>query len=131
MTGLLRAVRDFDLPPRWDGHAVAWEPWEPEQVIICPPPKPRPCPACGLIRPRATAVGRCATRPETTHREIENRAYAPHRHLTQLGHLEPVSYVRFHASRCTDCGHDQVYDSQTEQLWDLDWRDYGINGSTA
>lgn len=98
-------LNKHDLPPRWDGVPVTWGPWQsPRVMFICPPPPPDPCAACGLIRPRAEAVGKRTSR---------------------FGRYSPL-----YAFRCTHCGHDVVDDQQTGELWDLEpGIDYGDWGS--
>lgn len=92
------------LPAAWDGVSVEWGAWEAgDDIHICPPQKPQPCHECGLIRPRAFAVGR---------------------YRVQVGRR-----FRLHAYRCTECGHDTVYDYRTGTTWDLDMLDYGPDGS--
>lgn len=92
------------LPVAWDGAPVKWGPWEAQMPIyICPPPQPAPCPECGLIRPRAFASGVLRT--------------------------EVGRGWKLHARRCTECGHDQVYEFGTGITWDLDITDYGPDGS--
>lgn len=103
------------LPPKWDGVLIEWGTWEPEmRMFICPPPKPEPCPECGLIRPKAFTQGKRVPGP---------------RGLRDRGPLALLYRQALHAYRCTGCGHDQVYDVETDQLSDLDMTDYGPDGS--
>jgi hypothetical protein len=59
--------------------------------------------------------------------EEENRA-----RLRKLAHKRAqVALRRLDAIRCQDCRHDQVWDTDTDEWWDLDHTDYGTEGSTA
>lgn len=98
-------LRAHDLPPYWDGHPIEWgETWSRVPPFICPPPKPDPCSACGLIRPMATKMGRI-------------RARAGER------------WKALAVFRCTACGADHVIDPHTGEAWDLGLEDYGPRGS--
>jgi hypothetical protein len=131
---LLVLAREFDLPPRWDGLLVVqWTPWEPQpHAFICPPSKARDCcPACASPEPRVHARGMVALRADLTRAqweyEEENRA-----RLRKLAHKRAqVALWRLYAFRCQDCRHDQVWDTDTDEWWDLDHTDYGTEGSTA
>lgn len=134
MTDLLVLAREFDLPPRWDGLLVVqWTPWEaePGPVFLCPPPKTRAsCPACASPHPSVHARGMVALRADLTRAQWEaeevNRA-----RLGKLAHKrKPVALWRLRAYRCQDCRHDQVWDTDTDEWWDLDHTDYGPEGST-
>lgn len=98
-----------DLPPRWDGRKVAWEPWREEpQTFICGRGTHDQirCATCRTNQPRLTCTG--TTAAEGAH---------PARRLL--------------AYRCRGCGHDTVVElaRQGMQVWDLDDSDYGDVGS--
>lgn len=101
-------IREYDLPPRWDGHRVSWEDgWREEiPVMVCPPPPDDACVECGLHRPVAVKWGRV---------EVPDAAF--------LGTLA--------AFRCMGCGHDDVYDTELQVLWSLGPEDYGVMGSVS
>lgn len=103
----LIVFHEHDLPPKWDGERVAWEPWEDEMLTslrFCEPVEDRTCDQCGLIDAhRKQAVGRF---PDSDH---------PH-------------VWRLRVSRC-ECGHDAAYDILTGELWDLEPDDYTDAGS--
>lgn len=103
-TGRTDVADPRPLPVAWDGVPVEWEPFDYTPIHICPPPPPEPCPECGRIAPRATAIG--IRRPVQWHGPLT-------------------------AFRCTHCGHDQVYDENGGTTWDLDPLDYGPDGSWA
>lgn len=97
------------LPVAWDGVPVKWGPWEPApHIFICPPPEPTPCPGCGIITTRSTSRGR--------------RVYTGN---VRALFKNPGVLI---AHRCTRCGHDSVLDERG-LLWDLDFTDYGPDGS--
>lgn len=115
-------TRHHDLPPRWDGHPVAWDPegWKtPDmQPHIChireegsTPLREDPdflgvCPGCGMSTQTSMRRGRITT---------------------DLG--DWILYV----FRCTRCGHDQVTEHAATatgwSCWDLDPDDYTDTGS--
>jgi hypothetical protein len=109
VTDLLVLEREFDLPPRWDGAPVEWEPWQAETpMFVCPPPKDMgACRDCGSLESRVTAKGI----------------------VTPLPGVHRIGGHQLRAFRCPDCQHDQVWDSLTDEVWDLDPDDYSMNGS--
>lgn len=101
-----------------------------ETVFICPPPKRRDCcPSCASPRPRVHACGMVARLPgiarEQWERDQENRRLLGALRLKR----EPIALWRLHAYRCQDCRHDQVWDTETDEWWDLDHTDYLPEGS--
>ena len=138
MTGdLLTLLREHDLPPRWDGHAVWWEGWHPGigpvficPVFICPPPRrPLCCEGCGSLAEPVSNRGLVAVwaslTPEDIEREEENR-----RRLGSLAHKRKRrAYWRLRAYRCPDCKLDTVWDIDTDDWWTLDHTDYSDDGS--
>jgi Zn finger protein HypA/HybF involved in hydrogenase expression len=122
---LLTLMRENDLPPRWDGRVVVWEGWKDSMpnVFICPPTKRDVCPNCGSGEPSTRNRGLVAKKRSTTLDTIEGTARAH-----QVGR---VATWRLFAFRCTNCHHDQVWDMDLNELWDLDHTDYGPEGSRA
>lgn len=123
---LVPKLLERDLPVSWDGAPVIWGPPVPVgSVFICPPPKPLPCPGCKRFHLRG-ADSRIGYVSETLEpREVFNAG-------TGRGRKYPMGAVRHPKlvlTRCLDCGHDQVYDLDAEELWDLDESDYGPEGS--
>lgn len=111
-------LREYDLPPMWDGRSVTWdEEWKPvsSMMNICPPPRKPYCSQCGSSSPSLVRRG-------------------------QWGPIRTVSRNRFNqivkgwtydwltAHRCPDCRADTVLDAQGN-LWDLGPADYGARGS--
>lgn len=125
MSNLFTASREHDLPPKWDGRAVRWAPWTDQPLMhICPPPKGRDvCPACGSTARRVVARGLVAHRRGTTIDQFDSYERA---HKVGL-----IAFWRLFAHRCPDCRHDQVWDIDRDEWWDLDdLDDYGPEGST-
>lgn len=122
------------LPVAWDGRALEWGPFRSTgPIFICDrskrkhDPIPR-CDNCGSQRPPLHAIAKRSPKPGDsepgeylrTHPRTGKRIYAQ----------DPTPpYRDLHASRCVDCGHDVVYDSRTNEAWDLDKTDYGPQGS--
>lgn len=125
MSDLLTLMRENDLPPKWDGRVVRWDGWRDlPAAFICPPPRERDvCPACGSAAERVTNRGLVALNPATTLDRIAN--------YEQFHKTGKVAHWRLYAYRCVDCKHDQIWDSEWQQLWDLDSTDYGNDGSRA
>ena len=103
-------TRKHDLPPLWDDNPVTWGPW---QVIVSSwrfhaPLDAQVCRSCGSLAARASCSGL-----------VRHPLAAP---LDEFAH-------RLLVERCTDCGHDTVYDLLTDQSWDLNPSDYGDEGS--
>lgn len=127
MTELLALLREHDLPPRWDGLAVVWDGWQTQiEAFVCPPPKPTCCTVCGSLADPVTNRGRVARVPAVTHERIRE-------HDEKRAHLagRPPALHRLVAFRCPDCRHDQVWDTDADETWDLDHTDYGPDGSRA
>lgn len=131
---LFVATREHDMPPRWDGLAVRWTPWEPQLVgFICPPPKTRPCCSrCGSPHPPVVARGYIARSAVVTPEMLAaNDAARDRLPFGQRHRVKPLALLRLHAFRCQDCRHDEVWDRDTDELFDLDPTDYGDEGSVA
>lgn len=103
----LRTNRKHDLPPLWDDQPVQWQGWERPvwtTLALHLPLESLACRKCGNLAAASRNAG--VVRPPGA------------------GH--PTR--RLFATRC-DCGHDQVYDLDTDELWDLEDSDYGDAGS--
>lgn len=114
-----------DLPPRWDGNIVEWSPWkltERGSIIFHQPLSSTACARCGLLEHRVwISRGARAVLPSITLEQI--------RAATKARKGGKYALVRFYAERCLGCGHDQVYDLDEDELWDLDPSDYTDDGS--
>ncbi|MCT7372154.1 hypothetical protein [Mycolicibacterium llatzerense] len=115
--------RQHDLPPRWDGAIVEWEPWKPGlTMFVCGPRslrRPDGCAQCDSPEPRAMSIGRIWTDPATAPPAIGTARHAAGRQLVAV----------LTAFRCTSCNHDSVLDPDGV-LWNLDPSDYTDTGST-
>lgn len=113
----LQLPREHDLPPRWDGDAVLWEPWRDElEITMCPPPRsPERCSDCGSTKAPTNTFGRIWF-------GVDDPAGGPPRR-------PPDKMLSL--SRCRDCQGDTVFDGfgPNAQAWRLDPSDYGDNGS--
>lgn len=140
MTDLLAMLREHDLPPRWDGHAVVWSEWEYARpgVFICPPPPPEVCAGCGMPTTErgfpcwSVAKGYRADSPTLTHADhaVEETARARLPVLVQ-DKLPRHWWIELHAHRCHHCHLDTVWDTTTDEWWTLDHTDYGPEGSSS
>ena len=134
MTDLLTLAREYDLPPRWDGHAVVWKPWEtPIAMQICPPPRADVCgrPAVRHGQPQQSrVVGLVANSTVLTHADYAAEEARRDALPELIRHkIKRRWWRRLVATRCHWCDHDQVTDLHTREVWDLDHTDYGPNGS--
>lgn len=110
-------LREYDLPPMWDGCSVTWdEEWETVfPMHICPPPKNPGCKHCGsLAQPLMQGGLRGPLR--TANRDQRNQI------------VKEWTYQRLTAIRCPDCLRDAVVDEEWN-VWDLGPEDYGFRGS--
>ena len=98
------AVREFDLPPKWDGAPVTWEGWHQNATTLDFHTRAEDlCIACASTRRPALNSGSV--------------------------HLKGFDSPRFTAFRCLDCQHDTVFDGISHEWWDLEARDYTVFGS--
>lgn len=139
MNDLLTLARENDLPPRWDGRAVAWEAWKyaPAGVFICPPPsRADVCEGCGERTYEqgfpcwSTSRGLRADSLRLDHddfrREEEARARLP---IIAKGKMPRHWWLELIAHRCHHCNLDTVWDMTSDEWWTLDHTDYGNEGS--
>jgi hypothetical protein len=139
---LLALLREYDLPPRWDGRAVWWDGWrlplDGAQVFICGPGarhlRTRACEACGSQAAPSTSRGHVARIGATTVERWRERCEAwarlPAGERHRLGKY-PSGVIELHAFRCPDCRTDLVWDQLADEWWTLDHTDYGPEGSVA
>lgn len=136
---MLLALREHDLPPRWDGRAVVWLGWEyARPIFICPPPKPDVCEGCGMPTTErgfpawSTNYGMVADSPRLTHADYEAEEAARARLPERIQHkLERHWWKSLIAYRCHSCSLDHLEDLDTREFWRLDHTDYGPEGSVA
>lgn len=87
------------------------------------------CDVCGRVGRKLRSTGLRGPVPGAT---VEGERLRIHRNGRPVHATEPAPALRtLHASRCVGCGHDQVLDTETNELWDLDDSDYGPDGSVA
>ena len=118
MSDLLTLTREFDLPPKWDGHPVEWGEWDKTPVIICPTPQRDPCDGCGSTAGTLTNHGTMLVK-------------IAQGNVVQIGHSRLHEHQKraLLAHRCPDCLLDKVWDTWADEWWDLDHTDYGPEGS--
>lgn len=100
----------YDLPPRWDGRPISWEPWAAGLggLTLTLHRRTPPCPYCGVRVEPHVAAG---------HFDDHD---GPTRLMPRRG--------RLYAFRCPRCSADTVTDDQGE-TWTLDETDYSDEGS--
>lgn len=121
------APRAHDLPPRWDGLAVAWDDWEvgafSSAEFHIPP---ECCRACGSMAPPVRNRGTvCTRRPAWTAGRRRPASALRDQEAALGGVLAVILYVW----RCSDCRHDVVTEVGSGAVWDLDDTDYTDIGS--
>ncbi|NHA02059.1 hypothetical protein G5V59_27090 [Nocardioides sp. W3-2-3] len=99
--------RLHDLPVTWDGHPVTWRGWESDRTSL---DYHLPLDESRLPRLRFARGPAWSTPASCTS-------------------TAPGTSLRLFAFRCADCQVDQVYDVDSDRLWDLDDTDYGPAGS--
>lgn len=121
-----------DMPPSWDGVPVKWSEWSEVRTTLALHAKPEQlaCRECGAVDESLVCFG---TRPppegatELVPVQRRTRSGKPY----QVVEVNPAWPVRdLWAYRCRHCGHDQVEDKRTGELWDLGPEDYTAEGST-
>lgn len=135
---LLTELRENDLPPFWDGHAVVWEGWEYAQsgVFICPTPKREVCEGCGKPTMErgfpcwSVNKGMVADSPSLPHDDFHRENAARDRLPVRVkGKMPRRWWLNLYAWRCHHCQLDTVWDVNTGEMWTLDHTDYGPEGS--
>lgn len=114
---LTLALREYDLPPEWDGRPITWDAeWiDGYRPLICPPPKDhRTCDECDTTRT-----------PLIKHGVFYRRAVWRTRYnQIRTGRTG----LRLIALRCPDCRADTVM-CHEGKVWALGTEDYGPRGS--
>lgn len=130
-TTLVGLPRMHDLPPRWDGRAVTWGPWQHVRSSLAfhVPIHEQACTACGLIDEPLTAGGTVHPMPGETVTSTEVRRLPSGRMYRRDKAVPAHSLLALCAFRCPGCGADRVHDKRTGETWDLDPSDYGDAGS--
>lgn len=108
MLRLLGSPKNFpELPRKWDGESVSWEPWKKQLPVTH---VDNACDRCGLASSQWQAAGTFVR-------------------TTMGGQWKRKGMRNFHATRCGWCGHTTVYTMHDNQSWELDETDYGQHGS--
>lgn len=119
--------REFDLPPKWDGRAVAWQPWSTTSTPAGEGEYGTPCPHCGSFENALITQGVGEDDP-TDYIIVTVPSVGP----DGVGTVERRQRVRpqlvLTVTRCPECLHDTVRDPLTGTC-DLDEGDYGPDGS--
>lgn len=138
MSDLLVALRENDLPPKWDGFVVAWQGWRYVRAAFICPPRVEVCEGCGMptmergfpawsVNQGLVADSRRLTLDDFAYEEA-NRARLPE----WARHKAPRHWrISLQAFRCHSCSLDTVWDMNTQETWVLDYTDYGNDGSAA
>lgn len=132
MSALRALPTRHDLPPRWDGRAVEWQPWARPVSTIRFHHKPDAC-DCGSTKQPLVTAGLRDPEPGTTV-PTERVKRSPRTGRTWLvpGPEVPAwPALTLRAIRCVDCHVDIVVDEETGDTWELDASDYGDAGSTG
>lgn len=137
---LLTMLREHDLPPRWDGRAVAWDGWEyvpPSSMTMWHSRGRDVCEGCGMPDTErglpcwSTNKGYRADSARLTHDDYAAEEAARARLPFTLGGKMPRHWwIELHAFRCHHCQLDTVWDTVTGEWWTLDHTDYGAEGSS-
>lgn len=129
---MLRPVpQPADMPPKWDGVPVTWTEWSGVRTTLALHLRPEQlaCTACGSIDERLVCFGKRppdAGAVEVVPKLKRTRSGKAYESMVEV----PARPVRdLWAYRCRHCGHDQVEDQRTGELWDLGPEDYGPEGS--
>ena len=118
--------RPNDVPPRWDGHPVTWEGWQPQLDTTHDYHRtaPEPCEACRSVK--KPLVNRGAGRVEAGSVQF---LHPPASIEEARARTQGIVSLVLYAHRCQDCGYDRVLDMNTGQWWVLDESDYNDEGS--
>src|SRR5690606_17281672 len=106
-------------PPLWDGCRVQWH--DAVSLRSVTHIGGTPCAGCGsTTAPADTLAGRVDPKPGAmTTASREKRTRSGHRY-TVREEVPAWPMARLSLTRCLACGHETVYDMETDQLWDLD-----------
>lgn len=123
------------LPQRWDGDRYEWADWQdhvPSSLDIhrAIDGQAYRCAGCGTSTHPYFATGRRhPSLGEMFAVDRIKRTRSGSEYITT--EYEPAhTIVNLHATRCGWCGHTEVYDETSDELWTLDDTDYGPTGST-
>lgn len=139
MSDILTLARENDLPPRWDGRAVVWLGWEyVSPMFVCPPPRRDVCEGCGMPTTErgfpcwSANKGIVADSTRLTHEDYAREEAARDR-LPEWakGKMPRHWWLTLYAFRCHHCQLDTVWDTTANEMWTLDYTDYGSEGSVA
>lgn len=122
--------RAFDLPPRWDGEPITWGQWAEHDTTLAyhAPADALACEKCGTVAERSVNWGSRPPATETVLSPVPKRTRKGREYINY--EQVPAHPVRdLCALRCRHCGHDQVTDERTGELWDLGPEDYTAEGS--
>lgn len=120
---VLPSLRPNELPVAWDGVPLTWGDLMPLYAMTHVEPY-----ACNGHNGTSTAVdvyiGKVPGEPvEPYWIRDKTTGHARKRPGWETRHARLVLY------RCLDCGHDQVFDTDSDTYWDLDETDYADEGS--
>lgn len=93
------------LPAAWDGKPIKWDPWQ---------------------RPLRTSIDFIDVW-ECAQCDLPTGAWVARGYDTNP--LGTPTFINYSATRCGWCGHTEVYQHDTKELWVLDETDYGPDGS--
>ena len=121
-----------DLPPKWDGRAVRWDPWVKvwSSGRLHAPAADLACAGCGLIDDPWRATGWVVPLPgETFTVDAVRHTRSGRSYVSGATQVQAYPLSCLHATRCPSCGRDEVHDTRTGETWVLGPEDYGPDGS--
>jgi len=135
---LVPTVADRPLPALWDGRRVVWDeltdqlPTTLDLHLTKAQRAEAACTGCGTPDSDALmSVGTVHPLPgDLMESSVPRKSKRTGRtlHVPTMVAAHPLR--RLHLTRCKTCGLDVVWDTQTDEWWDLDASDYGPEGST-
>lgn len=129
MSLTLARTRPNEFPVKWDDRPVEWNTEDPMPGRALSH-FDFTCNGCGASdAPVDCYVGRVDPAPGATFEVDRERKLPSGRTYVRTVDVPAWPLARLSLYRCLACGHDEVYDHETEQLWDLDDSDYGDAGS--
>ncbi|WP_198008404.1 hypothetical protein [Leucobacter salsicius] len=122
------------LPTRWDGDVVSWDNWQEHIRTSADFHGDQPtCEGCGTDqRPHWATGSRHPSQGEVIETTTRHPYKAPWGTTYQTPHTRytpATATIQFHATRCGWCGHTEVFDNDSQELWTLDDTDYNTTGS--